>query len=48
LVIEDETDILDLVEYHLKQAGFSIVKAQDGPRTEVARKKTSQGLSSWT
>jgi two-component system phosphate regulon response regulator PhoB len=30
LVIEDEMDILDLVEYHLVQAGFTVLKAPDG------------------
>lgn len=27
LVIEDEKDIVDLIEYHLKQSGFSVIKA---------------------
>jgi len=45
LVIEDETDILELLEYHLKQAGFSVVKAQDGPTgLDLARKKDRPGL----
>ncbi len=40
LVIEDEKDILDLVEYHLVQAGFTVVKAQDGESgLELARTK---------
>ncbi len=30
LVIEDERDILDLVEYHLKQSGFKVLTAMDG------------------
>jgi two-component system phosphate regulon response regulator PhoB len=30
LVIEDEKDIGDLVEYHLKQSGFQVVRAPDG------------------
>lgn len=30
LVIEDEKDIVDLIEYHLKQSGFSVSKAFDG------------------
>lgn len=30
LVVEDEQDILDLVAYHLEQAGYSVVKAMDG------------------
>jgi DNA-binding response OmpR family regulator len=30
LVVEDEKDIGDLVEYHLKQSGFQVVRAPDG------------------
>jgi two-component system phosphate regulon response regulator PhoB len=30
LVIEDEKDIADLVEYHLKQSGFQVLTATDG------------------
>jgi two-component system phosphate regulon response regulator PhoB len=30
LIVEDEKDIHDLVEYHLKQSGFSILSAFDG------------------
>jgi two-component system phosphate regulon response regulator PhoB len=30
LVIEDEKDILDLVEYHLKQCGFPVTAVTDG------------------
>ncbi len=41
LIIEDEKDIVDLVEYHLKQSGFSVISALDGPTgLEKARKKT--------
>ena len=40
LVIEDEMDILDLVEYHLVQAGFTVLKAPDGESgLELARTK---------
>jgi DNA-binding response OmpR family regulator len=39
LMIEDEKDIVDLVEYHLKHAGFSVLKALDGPSgLEIAKK----------
>jgi two-component system alkaline phosphatase synthesis response regulator PhoP len=31
LVVEDEQDIADLIEYHLKQSGFSVITALDGP-----------------
>jgi len=40
LIIEDEKDIVDLIEYHLKQSGFSVMTALDGPAgLEKARKK---------
>lgn len=31
LIIEDEKDIVDLITYHLKQNGFSVIFALDGP-----------------
>jgi len=40
LIIEDETDILELVEYHLKQSGFQVLTATDGSAgLELAIKK---------
>jgi two-component system phosphate regulon response regulator PhoB len=40
LVVEDEEDIVELIEYHLKQSGFSVIRALDGPTgLELARKK---------
>ena len=40
LIVEDEKDILDLVEYHLRQAGFSVLSAFDGSSgLEQARSK---------
>ena len=40
LVVEDEEDIVDLIAYHLKQSGFSVIKALDGPSgLELARKR---------
>ena len=40
LVVEDEKDIVDLIAYHLKQSGFSVLSALDGPSgLELARKK---------
>ncbi len=40
LVVEDEEDIVDLIEYHLKQSGFSVITALDGPSgLERARKE---------
>ena len=32
LIIEDEPDILELVFYNLRQAGFSVVQAEDGEK----------------
>lgn len=29
LITEDEKDIVDLIEYHLKQSGFSVISALD-------------------
>jgi DNA-binding response OmpR family regulator len=41
LIIEDEKDIVNLIEHHLKQSGFSVISALDGPTgLEKARKKT--------
>ena len=40
LIIEDEKDIVDLVEYHLKQSGFSVISALEGSSgLEKARKE---------
>ncbi len=40
LVVEDEKDILDLVEHHLRQAGFSVISVLDGSSgLEEVRKK---------
>ncbi len=30
LVVDDEQDILDLIEYNLKKEGFGVIKAEDG------------------
>lgn len=38
LVVDDEEDLLDLIEYNLKKEGFDVLKAQDGQEgIEVAR-----------
>ncbi|OGQ01176.1 MAG: DNA-binding response regulator [Deltaproteobacteria bacterium RBG_19FT_COMBO_46_12] len=40
LIIEDEKDIVDLIAYHLKQSGFSVLTALDGPSgLEMAKEK---------
>ncbi|MDZ7692092.1 MAG: response regulator transcription factor [Balneolaceae bacterium] len=39
LVVDDEQDLLDLIEYNLKKEGFDVLKAEDGEEgIEVARK----------
>ncbi|GAA5522701.1 phosphate regulon transcriptional regulatory protein PhoB [Fodinibius salicampi] len=39
LVVDDEKDLLDLIEYNLKKEGFDVLKAEDGQEgIEVARK----------
>ena len=40
LIIEDEKDIVDLVVYHLRQSGFSVISALDGSSgLELAKKE---------
>lgn len=39
LVVDDEKDLLDLIEYNLKKEGFDVLKAEDGQEgIEAARK----------
>ncbi len=44
LVVEDEEDIVDLIEYHLKQAGFTVNTALDGPSGLERARKEHPGL----
>ncbi|MBI5238040.1 MAG: response regulator [Deltaproteobacteria bacterium] len=40
LVVDDEPDILNLLDYNLKKAGFKVLQAKDGPEAiELAVKK---------
>lgn len=40
LVVDDEEDILNLLDYNLSRAGFEVVRAADGPEAlELARRK---------
>ena len=39
LIVEDEKDILELVEYHLKQSGFSVTAVLDGASALEKAKK---------
>lgn len=39
LVVDDEQDLLDLIEYNLKKEGFDVIKAEDGEEgIRMARK----------
>jgi DNA-binding response OmpR family regulator len=44
LVVEDEKDIIDLIEYHLSQSGFKVIKALDGPSGLEKAKKERPNL----
>ena len=38
LVVDDERDLLDLIEYNLKKEGFEVLKAENGEQgIEIAR-----------
>ena len=39
LIVEDEPDAVELIEFNLKQAGFAVVSAADG--AEAIRKTRS-------
>ncbi len=40
LAVDDETDILNLLSYNLKKAGFSVLTAEDGPEAlDIAGKE---------
>ncbi|MDZ7772705.1 MAG: response regulator transcription factor [Balneolaceae bacterium] len=41
LVVDDEQDLLDLIEYNLKKEGFDVLKAEDGEEgIQVAREQS--------
>jgi phosphate regulon transcriptional regulator PhoB len=44
LVVEDEKDIVNLIAYHLKQSGFSVIEALDGPSGLERAKKERPSL----
>lgn len=44
LIIEDEKDIAELIEYHLRQSGFKVVKAFEGPSGLEQAQKIRPGL----
>lgn len=41
LVVDDEQDLLDLIEYNLKKEGFDVIRAEDGKEgIKMARKQS--------
>ncbi len=44
LIVEDEKDIVDLIAYHLKQSGFSVLTAMDGASGLERARKERPGL----
>ena len=44
LVVDDEKDIVDLIEYNLKKEDFSVIKAYDGETAVSAVKKQKPDL----
>ena len=44
LVVDDEKDIVDLIEYNLKKDGFSVIKAYDGESAVTMAKKQKPDL----
>ncbi|MBI5407532.1 MAG: response regulator [Nitrospirae bacterium] len=44
LVVDDEKDILTLLEYNLKKAGFKVISAQDGPDALALSRKEEPDL----
>ncbi|MEK6591437.1 MAG: response regulator transcription factor [Nitrospinota bacterium] len=44
LIVDDEADILTLLEYNLKKAGFKVISAKDGPEALELTKKERPDL----
>lgn len=44
LVVDDEQDLLDLIEYNLKKEGFDVLKAEDGKEGIAAARKHNPSL----
>ena len=44
LVVDDETDLLDLIEYNLKKEGFDVLKAENGEEGIAVAKKHEPDL----
>jgi CheY-like chemotaxis protein len=48
LVVDDEPEAVELVEFNLKQAGFDVVTAADGAEALKRRTPCCRAWSSWT
>lgn len=44
LVVDDETDLLDLIEYNLKKEGFDVLKAENGEEGIAVAKENNPDL----
>lgn len=44
LVVDDEKDLLDLIEYNLKKEGFKVITAENGEEGIIAAKKHKPNL----
>lgn len=44
LVVDDETDLLDLIEYNLKKEGFQVLKAENGEQGIAVAKENKPDL----
>ena len=44
LIIEDEPDIRDLLEFHLKKEGYKVLTSSDGEKGLKAARKESPNL----
>jgi two-component system alkaline phosphatase synthesis response regulator PhoP len=42
LIVDDEPDVVELVEYNLKNAGFEVIKSSDGNESLKKIKMKSQ------
>ena len=48
LVVEDEEDILEVIQYNLEQEGYEVVSCMDGLQGLEQAKKLKPDLVPWT
>ncbi|MEL7342031.1 MAG: response regulator, partial [Bacteroidota bacterium] len=44
LIVDDEADILDLLEYNLEKEGYEVIRAMDGEEAIAVAAKTKPDL----